>query len=81
MVEDEAQVLKVEDRVDIRDDLLAEPLLLAAIDLQPVLPVSNLCDLCVNSLVLFNESAGVEIEQVQLKMWTLVLCYKETIGT
>jgi hypothetical protein len=64
VVEDETQVFEVKDRVDIRNDLLTKPVLLAAADLQPVFPVADLGDLRVNLLILQDEGTCGEIEQV-----------------
>ena len=66
MVEDEAQVFKVEHRVDVRNNLLTKPILALAADLQPVFPVADLCDLRVDFGVLQDERAGVEVEEVKL---------------
>ena len=52
MIEDEGQILEIEDRVDISDNLLAQPFLVFAHDRKPILPLASLHDKSRDGIIL-----------------------------
>jgi hypothetical protein len=68
VIENERQVFVVEHRIDVRNDLLAQPRFLFARNLQPILPFSGLDDGSCHDTVSEDEGATLEIEEMQLRL-------------
>ena len=67
MVEDERQVFKVEYRIDISHNLLAQPFFVFASDVQPVLPLPSFHNQSRDSIILQDERSTFEVEQMKLR--------------